>query len=177
MSILRYVMVACLTLMVFSKAAHAAGYVDNLDVRPDIGYGYAASKDGKRGMGYHAGVRILSAVRSISNPTPDKRWGLEISSVAPFESKGALKHEKYTAVGIVLEQVLPARIVATIGTIGYRGVDQNKSNPFGVIYGFAWEPQITGKMRFSAGLRAETIYDTSTISRYSLTAGLTFTVF
>jgi hypothetical protein len=167
-------------LLILSNAGYAAGsseYLDNLDIRPAIGYGYASSNDGKRGMGYNAGVRIVSTVQSISTAAPNKRWGIELSSVSPFESRESFKHEKYMAIGFVLEQVLPAQIVATIGTIGYIGVDQNKNKPFGLVTGFAWEPRITGNTLFSVGLRYETIYDSSTISRYSLNVGLKLTVF
>jgi hypothetical protein len=99
----------CLFLLVFGKAGYASGYrdfVDNLDVRPDVGYGYAVSKDHESGMGYHAGVRILSNVRSLSSTTPDKRWGIEVAAVSPFESKESLSREKYVAVGIMVEQTL-----------------------------------------------------------------------
>lgn len=177
MRLLRHVMAACLILMVFSKAGQASDYVDNLDVRPDIGYGYAFSKDHKRGMGYHAGVRILSSVRTLSTSEPDKRWGIAISSVSPFESKGSLSGEKYIAVGLIVEQALPARIVITIGTLGYIGVDQNKNNPFGLVADFAWEPRIREYAQLFVGLRYETIYDTSTITRYSLNAGVKVNVF
>lgn len=168
---------AAIVLNTAAHAAETASYVDNLDVRPEAGYGYAETKDGKHGMGYHAGVRILSSVRSLTSPTPDKRWGVEITALSPFESKTALRNEKYLAVGMILEQVLPAGIVATIGTIGYIGVDKARNNPFGFVTGFAWEPQIAKNTLLYVGLRYETIYDTSTISRYSLNTAVKFTIY
>ena len=180
MHAIRYAIIVVCMVALFGEAAHAAGfstYVDNLQVRPEMGYGYAATKDGKHGMGYHAGVRILSAVQSISSTVPDKRWGIEIASLSPFESNAALKHEKYLAVGMILEQVLPAHVVATIGTIGYVGFDKARNNPFGVVTGFAWEPQLAKNTQFTIGLRYESIYDTSTISRYSLNTAIKFNIF
>jgi hypothetical protein len=170
----------CLILLVFGKTGHASGYkdfVDNLDVRPDVGYGYAVSKDHERGMGYHAGVRILSNVRSLSSATPDKRWGIEIASVSPFESKASLSGEKYVAVGIMVEQTLSNQFVITIGTLGYIGVDRNKNNPFGLLTEIGWEPKFGNNAHLFAAVRYESIYDTSTISRYSLSAGIKFTIF
>jgi hypothetical protein len=173
-------MAFCLILLVFGRAGYAAedaAFVDNLDVRPEVGYGYAFSKDHERGMGYHAGVRILSNVSSLSSATSDKRWGIEISSVSPFESKESLSHKKYVAVGIIVEQTLPHQFVAAIGTLGYIGVDQNKNNPFGLLTEIGWEPKIGGNAHLFAAVRYESIYDTSTITRYSLSAGMKFTIY
>jgi hypothetical protein len=165
-------------LLFFNTAGYANPlYMDDLDVRLDTGYGYAASKDRERGMGYHAGVRILSSVRSLSSTTADKQYGIEIASVSPFESKGSLRGRKYMAVGIMLEQMLPEHFVVTIGTIGYIGIDQNKNNPFGLLTEIGWEPRIASNSQLFAALRLESIYDTSTISRYSLSAGIKFNVF
>jgi hypothetical protein len=174
----KYVLIVISMMLLLSETALAAGsLVDNLDVRPEMGYGYAATKDGKHGTGYHTGVRILSAVRSISSPEPDKRWGIEITALSPFASNSSLKSDKYIAVGLVLEQLLPAQTVATIGTVGYVGVDQTRNNPFGLVTGFAWEPRIGKNMLFTVGLRYESIFDTSTISRYSLNTALKFNMF
>ncbi len=174
MGTLRCVAAACLVLLVFCNAGQASDYVDNLDIRPDIGYGYAVSKDHQRGMGYHAGVRILSSVRSLSTETPVKRYGIAISSVSPFESKDSLNGQKYIAVGIILEQTLPGQFVITIGTLGYLGMDQNKNNPFGLLTEIGWEPVLGKNEHGFIALRAETIFDTSTISRYSMSVGLKF---
>jgi hypothetical protein len=176
----RCAVAACLTALVFCGTGHAAGYfdyVDNMEVRPEIGYGYAVSKDHKEGMGYHVGVRILSNVRSLSTATLVKRYGIEISSVSPFESKAALNRGKYTAVGVLLEQTLPDQFVITIGTLGYIGVDGNKNNPFGLLTEFGWEPKLGNNAQAFAAVRYESIYDTSTISRYSLSAGIKFNLF
>jgi hypothetical protein len=165
--------------LLFVGTAFAEGasyYLDNLEVRPEIGYGYAAT-DGKRGMGYHAGVRVMSAVKSITSPEPDKRWGVEVAVVSPFESDAAYSGEKYVAMGLLLEQVLPGHLVATIGTIGYRGFDQARNNPFGLITGLDWEHKHGKKIGFMIGLRYESIYDTSTITRYSLNTAINFDVF
>jgi len=173
----RKVLTLLLVFSAFSNTVHAAeysGYLDNLDVRPDIGYGYAVAKDHKRGLGYNAGVRILSSVRTLSTSEPNKRYGVEISSVSPFESKEAFRHEKYVAVGLIVEQILPSHMVITMGTLGYIGVDQNKNSPFGLIADIAWEPGSGKCTQPFLGLRLETIYDTSTITRYSLNAGIKF---
>jgi hypothetical protein len=170
----------CLILLVFGKTGLASGYkdlVDNLDVRPDVGYGYAVSKDHDSGMGYHAGVRILSNVRSMSTATPDKRWGIEIAVVSPFESKASLSREKYVAVGLMVEQTLSDQFVITIGTLGYIGVDQNKNNPFGLLTEVGWEPKFKDSTHLFAAVRYETIYDTSTITRYSLSVGMKFNLY
>lgn len=165
----------CLILSVW-ESAYGSSF-DNLDIRPDIGYGYAASKDHQRGMGYHAGVRILSSVKSLSSDTPDKRAGIVISAVSPFESEKSLDGRKYLAVGIILEQVLSHQFVIAIGTLGYVGMDENKNNPFGLMTDIGWEPQIGRNTRFFTALRLESIYDTSTINRYSLSAGVKFNLF
>ena len=173
-------MAFCLILLVFGKAGYAAGYgdtVDNLDVRPNVGYGYAFSKDHERGMGYHAGVRILSNVKSLSSATPDKRWGIEIAAVSPFESKVSLRHGKYVALGIMVEQTLASQFVVTIGTLGYIGVDRNKNNPFGLLTEIGWEPKFGNNAHGFAAVRYESIYDTSTITRYSLSAGVKFNLY
>ncbi len=177
MRVLRYWLTVCL-LLAFCKAGQAAPlYMDNIEVRPDIGYGYAVSKDGERGMGYHAGVRILSDVRSLSTPTPIKRYGISITEVSPFENKAALRGQKYLALGIMLEQTLDSDLVITIGTLGYIGQDRNKNNPFGLLAEFGWEPKVGKNTQGFLALRLETIYDTSTISRYALSAGLKYTLF
>lgn len=158
---------------------HATGYfdyVDNLAVRPDVGYGYASS-DGKHGMGYHAGVRILSDVRSLSTPMPVKRYGISITAVSPFESEASYRQEKYLALGIILEQALSDQFAVTIGTLGYVGAGSNKNNTFGLLAEMSWEPRLGKNVRGFAALRVETIYDTSTISRYALSAGLKYTIF
>jgi hypothetical protein len=157
-------------------AEGASSYLDNLEVRPEIGYGYAAA-DGKRGMGYNAGIRLMSAVKSITSPEPDKRWGIEVSAVSPFESNAVYSGEKYVAVGLLLEQLLPGHFVATIGTIGYRGYDQARNNPFGLITGLDWEHKDGKKIGVIIGLRYESIYDTSTITRYSLNLAVKFDAF
>jgi hypothetical protein len=170
----------CLFLLVFNKSGYASGYgdfVDNLDIRPDIGYGYAVSKDHERGMGYHAGFRILSNVRSLSTATPDKRWGIEIAAVSPFESKASLSHEKYIAVGLMVEQTLSDQFVVTVGTLGYIGIDQNKNKPFGLLTEIGWEPKFRDNSHLFAAVRYETIYDTSTITRYSLSLGMKFNLY
>jgi len=158
-------------------AAESQSYVDNLFVRPEAGYGYAATNNGKHGMGYHAGVSILSAVQSISSPVPDKRWGIQIMSVSPFESKNTLNSEKYLSLGMVVEQTLPARVIATIGTVGYLNMDKSRNRPFGLLTGINWEPYIAKNIQLLAGLRIESIYDTSTISRYSLNTGIKFDIY
>lgn len=180
MSLLRYAITVCFIMIALCHSANAdgtIGYIDNLEIRPDVGYGYAVSKDHKEGMGYHAGVRILSDVRSFSTPTLQKRWGIYIAEVSPFESKSALRHEKYLAFGIMLEQTLPKDFVITIGTLGYIGMDQNKNDPYGLLTEIGWEPMIGPQSQLFAALRYETIYDTSTITRYSLSAGIKFNVF
>jgi hypothetical protein len=180
MNAFRHIAILASLTAYLTASAHAAespSYVDNLFVRPEIGYGYAATNDGKHGMGYHAGVSVLSTVQSVSSPVPDKRWGIQIMALSPYESKSSLSSEKYLAVGIVLEQILPAKIVATIGTLGYVGVDKARNNPFGLMTVIAWEPQITKDVQFSAGLRYESIYDTSTISRYSLNTAIKFDLY
>ena len=165
-------------LLVLCNAAQAAPlYMDNIEVRPDVGYGYAVSKDHERGMGYHAGVRILSDVRSLSTPTPVKRYGISITEVSPFESKAGLRDRKYLALGIMLEQTLDSDFVITIGTVGYVGQDQNKNNPFGLLAEFGWEPKLGKNTQGFVALRAESIYDTSTISRYALSVGMKYTLF
>jgi len=168
MHIVRYGMVVCLLLIASGETGHASENTGGIILLPNVGYGYAASKDGKRGMGYHAGARILA------NASASKRWGLEISYVSPFGYEESLKHENYVAAGIVLEAVLREQVVASIGTIGYIGVDQNKNKPFGVISGIGWEPKIGADAQLSVALRLESIFDTSTISRYSLSVGLKF---
>ncbi len=120
---------------------------------------------------------ILSDVRSLSTPTPRKRAGISITEVSPFESKPELRHLKYLAVGIMLEQTLPKDFVITIGTLGYIGLGNNKNNPFGLNTEFGWEPGLGNTMQGFVALRVETIYDTSTISRYSASAGIKFDVF
>lgn len=167
MHIVRYGMVVCLLVMVWSRTGHASEEAGAVILLPNIGYGYAASKDGKRGMGYHAGARILASASA------SKRWGLEISYVSPFGYEESLKHENYVAAGIILEAVLREQVVASIGTIGYIGVDRNENKPFGVISGIGWEPNI-GDAQLSVALRLESIFDTSTINRYSLSVGLKF---
>jgi hypothetical protein len=67
--------------------------------------------------------------------------------------------------------------VITIGTLGYIGVDQNKNNPFGLLTEIGWEPKFKDNSHFFAAVRYESIYDTSTISRYSLSAGMKFTLY
>ncbi len=168
--------IAAFMLLAFCKA-QADEFVDNLEVRPDVGYGYAVSKDHERGMGYHAGVRILSDVRSLSTPAPRKRWGISLTEVSPFESKAALRHQKYLAFGIMLEQTLPADFVVTVGTIGYIGQDQNKNNPYGLLTEIGWEPVLGKNVHGFIALRIDTIYDTSDISRYALSAGMKYTLF
>jgi hypothetical protein len=158
--------------IVFNTVGYASS--NDLDIRPDIGYGYATSKDHQRGMGYHAGVRILSSVRSLSSTTADKRAGIMISSVSPFESKDPLRGRKYLAVGIILEKVLAEHFVITIGTVGYIGTDQNRNNPFGIISEIGWEPKIGRRSQLFTAVRIESIYDTSTVSRYSLSGGIKF---
>jgi hypothetical protein len=116
-------------------------------------------------------------VRSLSTVTPDKRWGIEISAVSPFESKASLSHEKYVAVGLMLEQTLSEQFVITIGTLGYIGVDQNKNNPFGLLTEIGWEPKLEDKTHLFAAVRYESIYDTSTITRYSLSVGMKFNLY
>ena len=180
MGFLRYTFITCLfivTLCGAVSAANALDYVDNLEVRPDVGYGYAVAKDHKEGMGYHAGVRILSDVRSLSTPTPQKRYGISITEVSPFESKAELRHLKYLAFGIMLEQTMPKDLVITIGTLGYIGMDQAKNNPWGLNAELGWEPILGKAMQGFVALRAETIYDTSTIIRYSASAGIKFAIF
>ena len=167
-------------IVLFAAAAFAAespSYVDNLFVRPEAGYGYATTNDGRHGMGYHAGVSILSAVQSISSPVPDKRWGIQIMSLSPFESKSSLNSEKYLSLGMVVEQILPAHVVATIGTVGYLNTDKSRNRPFGLLTGINWEPQIAKNVQLLLGLRIESIYDTSTISRYSLNTGIKFDIY
>ncbi len=175
MRLLKYWLVVCL-LLAFCSAGQAASLYDNVEIRPDVGYGYASSKDG-HGMGYHAGVRILTDVRNLSSPEPQKRAGISITEVSPFESEAALRHKKYLALGIMLEQTLTSDLVITIGTIGYMGQDQNKNNPFGLLAEFGWEPKLGKNTQGFVALRAETIYDTSTISRYALTVGMKYTIF
>ncbi len=172
----RFWLVVCF-ILIASKTAHAAPlYMDNVEVRPDVGYGYASSKDG-HGMGYHAGVRILSDVRSMLTPTPVKRYGISVAEVSPFESNKDLRNRKYLAVGIMLEQTLSSDFVITIGTLGYVGQNQAKNNPFGLLAEFGWEPGLGKNVQGFFVLRAETIYDTSTIGRYSLSAGMKYTLF
>jgi hypothetical protein len=166
-------MAACLILMVFSTTGHAYHwynvlYMDNLEIRPDIGYGYAVSKDHERGMGYHAGARILS------NANADKRYGIEISYVSPFASKKELDQKNYIASGIILEQVLREQFVITIATLGYIGIDQNKNNPFGFVWDLGWEPKIREHIQLFVALHNETIFDVSTIDRHSVSIGLKF---
>lgn len=168
MHIVRYGMVVCLLLIASGETGQASEDTGAVILLPNIGCGYAASKDGKRGMGYHAGARILA------NASASKRWGLELSYVSPFGFEESFKHENYVAAGIVLEAVLREEVVASIGTIGYIGVDQNKNKPFGVISGIGWEPEIGADAQLSVALRLESIFDTSTISRYSLSVGLKF---
>ena len=174
---LQYGLVVCLILAFCSALEAAPLYMDNVEVRPDIGYGYAVSKDHERGMGYHAGVRILSDVRSLSTPTPVKRYGISITEVSPFESKAGLRDRKYLALGIMLEQTLASDFVITIGTLGYIGQDQNRNNPFGLLAEFGWEPKLGKNTQGFVALRAESIYDTSTISRYALSVGMKYTLF
>jgi hypothetical protein len=172
----KYWLLVCL-LLAFCSAGQADSLYDNVEIRPDIGYGYAVSKDHERGMGYHAGVRILTDVRNLSSPEPQKRAGISITEVSPFESKTGLRHKKYLALGIMLEQMLASDFVITIGTIGYIGQDQNKNNPFGLLAEFGWEPKLGKNTQGFVALRAESIYDTSTISRYALSAGVKYTLF
>ncbi len=176
MRMLRYWLVSCLFLAL-CKVGQAASLYDNVEIRPDIGYGYAVSKDHEWGMGYHAGLRILTDVRNLSSPELQKRAGISITEISPFESKVGLRHKKYLALGIMLEQTLSSDFVITIGTIGYIGQDQNKNNPFGLLTELGWEPKLGKNVQGFLAVRVESIYDTSIISRYALSAGLKYTIF
>ncbi len=77
----------------------------------------------------------------------------------------------------MLEQTLSSDFVITIGTIGYIGQDQNKNNPFGLLTELGWEPKLGKNVQGFLAVRAESIYDTSTISRYALSAGIKYTIF
>ncbi len=77
----------------------------------------------------------------------------------------------------MLEQTLASDFVMTIGTIGYTGQDQNRNNPFGLLAEFGWEPRLGKNVQGFLAVRAESIYDTSTISRYAMSIGMKYTVF
>ncbi len=151
---------------------------DSLEVRPDVGYGYAEARNHDRGMGYNAGVRILSEVRrNVPDPASRKWAGVTIEEVSPFESNAALRNIKYLAVGIILEKTIAADFVVTIGTLGYIGHDQAKNDPFGVLAEVGWQPRLGKDLQGFLALRTEAIYDTSTISRYAVSAGVKYTLF
>jgi hypothetical protein len=166
MRVIQSGLVVIMLLSVLSSWGHAAEDKVNVLIEPIFGVGYASSSNDS-GMGYHAGVRILSH----ANPT--KRWGGEISYISPFEFKDALKHKKYISVGIMLQQILLEQFIASIGTVGYIGIDQNKNNPFGVRSELGWEPAADIVHTYAA-LRFELIFDVATIQIVSMSLGLKF---
>lgn len=176
MRTLKWGIVICMFVMSFGAVAFAEEpayswynvlYMDNFEVRPEFGFGYSTSS-GKSGGGYHVGARMLS------NATATKRYGVEVSFVSPFGLRESRNKDNYLAVGIVLEQVLWKQFAATIGTLGYIGIQDSKNNPFGVVASFGWEPAIRENMRLFLGVRWDYIFDTHTIGMTSLQCGLKF---
>ncbi len=153
--------------MAFCTYGRASEDNANVQFEPIFGVGYATSGENS-GMGYHAGARILSS----ANPT--KRWGGEITFISPFGFKDTLSHKNYISVGIILQQVFREQFVASIGTLGYIGIDQNKNNPFGVKTELGWEPKITDNVQLYVALRFEWIFEVSTIRSSSLSFGFKF---
>ncbi len=167
MKIFRGGLSVCLLVMAFSTFGHASEDNANVQFEPIFGVGYAASS-ANSGMGYHAGARILS------NANPTKRWGGEITYISPFGFKDSLSHKNYIAVGIVLQQVFQEQFVASIGTLGYVGIDENKNNPFGLLTEIGWEPKITDNVQLFVALRFEWVFEVSTIRSSSLSLGFKF---
>jgi hypothetical protein len=159
--------VFCLFVLLFSTGGQAASCLENGRIRPTFGYGVATSGD-ESGAGYHAGIRLLA------DASPTKRYGIEMSYLSPFANKESLRHQNYLALGIILEQSIYEQFVVTIGTLGYFGLDQNKNNPVGLLSDIGWEPRFGESAQAFVGVRFETIFDTSTVARTSLSVGLKF---
>ncbi len=104
--------------------------------------------------GYHYGMQFLS---SVSN---SNAYGIEIDRHRFFNtSQGA---REYISTGIVLEEKNKIWL-RQIGTVGYIGSGDNKSNPFGLRVSIGIEFPWTHRVTFTALLRNDIVFEEKSI--------------
>lgn len=147
----------------------AETYLDDefVGIRPHIGVGYtSASGDGASGTSRHAGARVLLGAGGT------KSYGLEVTYIDAYTQEDDKPDTEYLGVGIVLERKPFESFNIGIGTIGYLGIGDNTDNTFGIVATVAWEPDYPGMLKPFIGYRSDMIFDDSTLTIHSITAGI-----
>jgi hypothetical protein len=123
-----------------------------LSLRPHIGLGTDETQ--------HYGVRVLLGANDL------QLYGLDVT-------KFSTKDDKFTSVGIVLEQRVWEWFNMSIGTIGY--FDYKGQNQAGLMTNLGWEPNRNGRIEPFVTYRSDTIFTkdkTDTI--HSLSVGVKY---
>ena len=124
--------------------------------RPHFGYG---SIDGK--VISHYGGRILLGTGK------NKKYGLEFT-------KFRNSINKFTSIGIVLEQRLFEWFNMSIGTVGYFDYGKSNENIIGLITNLGWEPNNHIPFKPFITYRNDVIFDSNTKVIHSISAGFSF---
>ncbi len=137
----------------------------SLIIRPHGGYGYShSSGSGNNGAIHHVGARILLPA------TDFKRFGLEISH---FDAECG---EKFTSIGIILEQRMWNWFNNSIGTVGYFDFGDNSENIVGLMSNLGWEPNWEKQIKPFITYRSDVIFSNKITSIHSVSVGISFSI-
>ncbi len=146
-----------------------------LFLRPHAGLGGASRVgDDRHGLATHAGGRLL--MPAFHSEVARAKWGFEATYLDLDVSRDEAFSQRYLVVGVLLEMTLFGHFNADFGTLGYLGLGQGASNPFGLMTNLGWEPQWDSPVVPFVTLRSEWIFDEPLFMVMSLSAGVTFNI-
>ena len=119
-----------------------------------------------------SGAAFFGGLRGLFQANERQRYGFEVAYLDALADED--EDVAYAAVGIVLEQALARRFFASIGSLGYFGVDDNEDNPFGIVSMIGWEPKSGGSVKPFVTLRNDLVFDETTTRITTLGAGIRF---
>ncbi len=139
----------------------------SLLVRTFSGITYTTSDGiGGDGAGHHVGARFMLSANKRQS------YGLEIIQLDLYSLESNSPDIRYTAVGLMIEQIKGKSFLMSIGTIGYFGTGDNDDNPFGFRTSLGWEPQLENDVSPFIAYRNDFIFDKPSRQVIALSAGV-----
>ncbi len=163
----RFLVLSLVCLIVGLLTSPTAWAEQNVFIRPFTGISYSKSNGtGGAGFGYQAGLRLMLSANKRQS------YGLEISYLDLYGLENNGPDIRYTAVGLVIEQIRESGFLMSIGTLGYIGMGDNSGNPFGIRSKLGWEPRFKNGVLPFIVYRGDLIFDTPTRRVNALSVGL-----